>query len=121
MFYGQKCPSEKTTSSECGVGQLSTTCSNVTEVVHGELPVAVDLNQIRTMASKTGDPIDWVLLPSLHRAVPSELHVLHSVNAGYKSQDLLQQLGREHASLGMPGQRTACAATQGIKEPNFLV
>ena len=34
--------------------------------------------------------------------------------AGYKSQDLLQPPRREHASLAMPGQRTACAAIQGI-------
>ena len=47
-------------------------------------------------------------------AVPPELHVLHGVNAGYKSQDLLQQPGIEQESIGLPSQRTACAATQGI-------
>ena len=44
---------------------------------------------------------------------PPELHVLHGENAGYKSQDLLQQPGREHASLSTPGQCTAFVATQG--------
>ena len=38
-----------------------------------------------------------------------ELHVLHGVNAAYTSQDLLHQSGLEHASTGMPDQRTACA------------
>ena len=64
------------------------------------------------MASETVDALDWPLAPSIHRALPPELHVLHGVNAGYKSQDLLQQPGREHASVGMRGQRTACAAAQ---------
>ena len=66
------------------------------------------------MASETVDPIDWPLLPTLHRAVTPELHVLHGVNAGYKSHDLVQPLGHEHESFSMPDQRTACAATQGI-------
>ena len=65
------------------------------------------------MASETVDPIDW-LHPPPSWAVPPEFHVLHGVNVGYKSQDLLQQPRGEHASWGMPGQRTACAATQGI-------
>ena len=42
------------------------------------------------MASETVDPIDWSHpLPSW--AVPPEFHVLYGVNAGTKSQDLLQQ------------------------------
>ena len=47
-------------------------------------------------------------------AVITELHVVHGVNATYKLQDLLQQPGLELASMGMPDQRTAYAATQGI-------
>ena len=46
---------------------------------------------------------------------PPELHVLHGVNAGHKSQDLLQIMGRERATIGIADQRTACEATQGIK------
>ena len=64
------------------------------------------------MASETVDPIDWSH-PPLSWAVPPEFHVLHGVNAGYKSQDLLQLPWLEHASMGMPGERTTCAATQG--------
>ena len=69
------------------------------------------------MASETVDPIDWPSTPTppLRRAVPHEPHVLHGVNAGHISQDLLQQPGSEHVSFGVPGQCTACAATQGIK------
>ena len=64
------------------------------------------------MASETVDLIGWSH-PQPSWAVPPELHVLHGVNAGYKSQDL-QQPGLEHASMGMAGQLTAFAATQGI-------
>ena len=31
----------------------------------------------------------------------------------YESQNFLQQPGHKQASIGMPGQRTACVATQG--------
>ena len=65
------------------------------------------------MASETVDPIDWSHPPPSW-AVPPVLHVLHGVNAAYKSQDLLHQSGSEYASTGVPDQRTTCAATQGI-------
>ena len=67
------------------------------------------------MASEAVDPIDWSHPAPPSWAVAPELHVLHGVNAAYKSQDLLHQLGLEHASTGMPDQRTTCAATQGFK------
>ena len=38
---------------------VSTACSNFTEVAHGELLVAVNHNQLRTMTSEMVDPIDW--------------------------------------------------------------
>ena len=81
-------------------GQLSTTCSYLLKQPNGELLVAADHNQLRTMASETVDTIDWVH-PTPSWAVPPELHVLHGVNAANKSQDLLQQPGLEHASTGM--------------------
>ena len=40
-------------------GQLSTTFSNALKQTTGELLVAVNHNQLRTMASETVDPIDW--------------------------------------------------------------
>ena len=66
------------------------------------------------MVSETVDRIDWSY-PHIHGQYPlAELHTLHSVYAAYNSQDLLQQPRLEHASTGMPDQRTACAATQGV-------
>ena len=40
-------------------GQLSTTCSNVLKQPNGELLVAVNHNQLRSMASETVDRVDW--------------------------------------------------------------
>ena len=58
--------------------QLLTTCSNVLKQPNGELLVAVNHNQLRTMASETVDPIDWSHHPPSW-AVPLERHV-HSIN-----------------------------------------
>ena len=57
------------------------------------------------MASETVDPIDWSHTPP-SCAVPPERHVLHDINAAYKSHDVQQQ----HASTGVPDQRTAAYA-----------
>ena len=59
-------------------GQLSTTRSNVLKQPNGQLLVAVNHNQLRTMASETVDPIDWSHPPPSW-AVPPE-HLLHSIN-----------------------------------------
>ena len=59
-------------------GQLSTTFSNVLKQPNGELLVAVDHNQLRTMVSETVDPIDWSHPPPSWAALP-ERHV-HSIN-----------------------------------------
>ena len=53
------------------------------------------------MASETLDPNWLAVTPTLHRAVPHELHVLHGVNAGHKSHDLLQKVGSELATFGL--------------------
>ena len=58
--------------------QLLTTCSNVLKQPNGELLVAINHNQLRTMASETVDPIDWSQSPPSW-AVPPERHV-HSIN-----------------------------------------
>ena len=39
--------------------QLSTTCSNLLKQPNWEHLVAVEHNQLRTVASETADPIDW--------------------------------------------------------------
>ena len=41
------------------VGSLSTTRSNLLKLPNVELLVAVDHNQLRTLASETVDPIGW--------------------------------------------------------------
>ena len=74
-----------------------TTFNNANEVSQWGAPSCSWLQQLPTMASEMVDPIQWPLSPTLHMAVPPELHVLHCVNASYKWQDLLQQPGREHA------------------------
>ena len=64
---------------------------------------------------------NWLVAPpTLQTAVPPELHVLHSAMRAAKSQDSLHWESRERATFGVPGQRTACAATQGIKGPNNI-
>ena len=91
---------------------LSTTCSNATEVPEWAAPSrSRDHRQLWTMASETVDQNDWPLLPMLHRTVPPELH-FYGANAGHKSQDLLQPVGRERATFVMPGHRTTYPANQ---------
>ena len=86
--------------------QLSTTCSNVLKQPNGELLVAVNHNQLRTMASETVDPIDWSQPPPSW-AVPPERQV-HSINQSNLS-------GTRTCNRGMRGNHLAYAATQGIK------
>ena len=86
-------------------GQLSTTCSNVLKQPNGELPVAVNHNQLRTMASERVDAIDWSHLPPSW-AVSPELHV-HSINQCNLS-------GTRMCNRSMRGNHLAYVATQGI-------
>ena len=65
--------------------------------------MAVDYSKLRAMASKMVDPIDWPLPLTIRRTVKPELHVLHGANKGNKSKDLLQSLGHERATIGIPG------------------
>ena len=74
-------------------------------------------DQLPTMTLE--DPINWSHPPPSW-AVPPDLQVLHCVNAAYKSQDLLQQPGLQHASTGMPDQRFACDGPSGYKSPGHL-
>ena len=85
-------------------GQLSTTCSNVLKQPNGELLVAVNHNQRRTMASETVDPIDW-LHPLLSWAVSPE-RLVHSINQCNLS-------GTRTCNRSMRGNHLAYAATQG--------
>ena len=51
--------------------------------------------------------------PTLHRAVPPKLHVLHSATLATNHKTCCTRWGSNNATIGMPDQRTACAATQG--------
>ena len=86
--------------------QLSTTFSNVLKQPNGDLLVAVNHNQIRTMASEAVDPINWSHpLPSW--AVPPE-RLVHSINQCNLS-------GNRTYNRRMRGNHLAYAATQGIR------
>ena len=55
---------------------------------------------------------------------PPELHVLHGVNAAYKSQDCSFIYSRgvtSRDSTGMPDQRTTYPATQGINKGSVVI
>ena len=86
--------------------QLSTTRSNVLKQPNGELQVAVNHNQLRTMASETVDPIDWSHPPPSWE-VPPGRHV-YSINQGNLS-------GTRTCNRSMRGNHLAYADTQGIK------
>ena len=98
------------TTKECGVN-YELLAVMLLKQPNGELPVAVDHSQLQIM-SEAVDPIYWPLPPTLHKAVSPELPVLHDANAVHKLQDLLQRVRREHATFGMPGQRTALPVRQ---------
>ena len=104
VFDGQETPSGETTTTECG-GQLWTTCANLLKQPNGELLVAVNHNQLRTMASETVDPIDWSHSPP-SLAVPPErlVHSMNQCNLG----------GNRTCNRSMRGNHLAYAATQGI-------
>ena len=95
-------------------GQLSTSCSNATEVAQWGIP-SCSRPQPATGNDVWDGRSNWLAVtPTLHRAVPPELHVLHGVNVGYKSQDMVQLVtGAQRRVLGYAKQRTASATTQG--------
>ena len=62
VFYGQEPPSGKSTTTECGFNyQLLAVIYRSSEM--RELLVAVDHNELRTIASEMVDPIDWLHPP----------------------------------------------------------
>ena len=111
VIYGQEPPSGKFTTTGCGVNyQLLVV---ITEVAQWGTP-GCSRPQLATDNGVRDGRSNWLVAPPTLRAVPPEFHLLHGVNAAYKSQDLLHQPGLERASMGMPDQHTTCAATQGI-------
>ena len=77
VFYSQEHLSGQSATTECGVNyQLLAVM--LLMLPNGELLVAVDQNQLMTMASQTVDPIDWSHPPPSW-AVPPE-RLVHSIN-----------------------------------------
>ena len=86
-------------------GQLSATYSNVLKQPNGELLVAINHNQLQTMASETVDPIDWSHSPPSW-AVPRE-RLVHSINQCNLS-------GNRTCNRSTRDNHLANAAVQGI-------
>ena len=91
VFYGQEPPSGESTTTECGVNY--------------QLLVAVNHNQLRTMASEPVDPIDWSHPPPSW-AVPPE-PIVHSINQCNLSRN-------RTCNRSMRGNHLAYAASQGM-------
>ena len=90
---------------QLNVGSIINYLRNVLKQPNGELLVAVNHNQIRTMASETADPIDWSH-PQPSWAVPPE-RLVHCINQCTLS-------GNRTCNRSMRGNHLAYAATQGI-------
>ena len=73
-------------------GQLSPTCSNLLKLPNGELLVAVDHNQLRTMSSETVDLID-LSHPPLSWAVPPEAPLIALCKCGLQIARLAAATG----------------------------
>ena len=91
-------------------GQLSTTCSNPLKQPNGDLLIAIDHNQLRTMASETVDPIDWSHPPPSW-AVPLE-RLEHSINRCSSATALNRSCNL--ATFSLRGNHIAYAAIQDI-------
>ena len=105
VFYGHTGASQWRIYNHRMWGKLSTTCSNVLKQPNWELLVAVNHNQLRTMASETADLIDWSHPPPSW-AVPPE-RIMHIINQCNLS-------GNRTCNRSMRGNHLAYAATQGM-------
>ena len=94
---------------------LSTTCSNGTEVAQWgasrcSRPQLAVKNGVRDCRS------NWqTVTPHPTQSSTTGAPRIACCKFGLQITRLMQPLGREHATSGMPGSRTACAATQGIR------
>ena len=87
VFYGQEPPSGESTTTECGFNYQPPPVIYWSSP-NGELLVAVNNNQQRTMASEKVDTIDWPHPPPYNRAVPlSSTYCTLQCGLGCKSQD----------------------------------
>ena len=95
--------------------QLSTTCSNFTKVAQYGAPSCSQPQPAMDNGVKDGRS-NWLVTPYTGQYPWSSTYCTLQCGLGCKSQDLLHWVSRERATFGMPDQRTACAATQGINK-----
>ena len=98
---------------QLNVGSIISTiaCRNLLKQTNGELLVAVDHNQLRTMASETVYLIDWSYPPPSWAAPPERL--VHIINKCSLS-------GNRPCNRSMRCHHIAYAATQGILYPFYI-
>ena len=92
-------------------GKLSTTCSNADEVSQWGAPSCSRPKPATNNGVKDGRSNWLAVIPHPTQGSNPWTPRIARCKCSYKSQDLLQQVRREHATFGMPGQGTACAAT----------
>ena len=117
VFYGHEPPSEKYTTTEYAVNyQLLAVM--LMKYPKWELPGAVGHSKLRTIASETW--FNWLAVTPhpTQGSTPWGPRIARCI-CGLQITRLTAQVRREHVTLGMPGQRTACAATPGIKRTKF--
>ena len=95
VFYGQVPPRGESSTTKCGVNYQLLSCSNLLKYPNGEHLVAVNHNQLRTMASQTVDPIDWSH-PTPSWAVPPE-RLVHSINRCSSATVGIRSCNLQHA------------------------
>ena len=104
VFYDQEPPSGVSTTAEYGVN-YELLAVMYWSSPNGELLVAVNHNQLWTMASETVDRIDWSHPPSSWAVPPG--HLVHIINQCNLS-------GNRMCNRSMRGNHLAYAAAQGI-------
>ena len=113
VFYGQDPHSGESTTTEWG--QLSTTCSNATEVAQLWAHSCSDHNQLRTMALETADPIDCSHHPHHNGQYGEGEHLVHCIYQCNISGN--RPCNLQHARQPLP----IYAATQGIKPERSII
>ena len=93
-------------------GQLSSSCSNATEVAQLAAPSCSRPQPAADNGVREVDTINCPLPPSLYRAVPPKLN-FHDANVRYKSR--VHSTGFDPVACRAHGHRIAHAATQGIR------
>ena len=96
------------------VGSIINQLQQLQKQPNGELQVAVNHNQLRTMASETVDPINWSNPPPYTGQYPLS-STYCTLQCGLQITRLAALSQPRTCDFRMPDQRTAGAATQGIQ------